>query len=608
MADGVVGNIKEWIKETEQARGDISAVLNLVNIENFKQTDNFYVQYYEKIGTVSGTISSTVNVLTGYCRCDNASAVSYSRCKQIFDSYGIHSYYTLPYDGSSKEFNLPFSNYDYRLTTNSSNLSSMTYSPNNFRGVDGTSSFSVSNMTDGYNGLTKKGNAPYNVAFLKSDNWLGCAFFQLGVHNDTNFIDCSYYFVELNEDLVSALGSSNIIERYDPNDPNFGMGGVAQGLTGIIDTLTSDVNVPLKSNKGVTGTGFVNIYEISQNGLVNFGKDMFSDIDINFNGMTSDEWLAIMQDSETKLSQIPEEKRPEASQWLADTFGSSYGISDLFKLGKQVAKNFFNSMLIKYVLSVHVIPVSPVTSASAERINVGFKTFNQTAKRVTDDYIDFDCGTLTIPSKYKNFLDFTQTKAKIYLPFIGMVDISPQYFYDCTIGLKYRFSVIDGTCVAFLTSTKMSGSTSLIGTYNGSCCMHIPFTGENYSSMISGVLQGVGGVASGVATANPMLSIGGAMQGASSIAHGIGGTLLGSPQTSSSASFMGIRTPYIIIERPIPQLPPRYFDDHGALANIVEKPINCKGYTRCSDVNLPTTVKSDIAIKLKEIMESGFIV
>lgn len=444
-----------------------------------------------------------------------------------------------------------------------------------------------------------------NIAFINNEGWIGVALFADGGGSNA-FITIRVH--QLNPEATVMLGTQwHKTDNYENSDI-FGNGGVAQGLQGIVDTLTSDVNVPLKPNKGVTGTGFVNIYAVGNNDLTNFGREMFSDVDIDFNDavMTSQEFTTFVNTNlnlaGVTLAQVPQEVIEES---LGKEITVGMSLTSIFKLLKASVKNFFSSQLIKYVLSVHVIPVSP-NIGTRERINVGYKTFTQEANRVSSDYIDFDCGTLTIPSKYKNFLDFTQTKAKIYLPFIGMVDISPQYFYDCTIGLKYRFSVIDGTCVAFLTSTKMSGNTSLIGTYNGSCCLHIPFTGENYANMITGVIQGVGGVASGVATANPMLALGGAIQGASSIAEGMSGSLLGSPQSSSSASFMGVRTPYIIIERPIPQLPPSYFEDGGAVAMITERIGNCEGFTKCKNVHCSISTHKSINDKITQILETGF--
>jgi len=544
-----------------------------------------------------------------------------------------------------------------------------------------------------------KNNSTYNL----NNTWgfgnisKGCIVQWAYVNNDTHFgviyrnklkdtssstyydstVTYSVYLIEKTEQIMNWLGTNYHTEKgFIAHSPLYGEGGVAQGLQGIVDTLSDDVNVPLKSTKGATTTGFINAYVIEQDELKDFGKDMFTDIDLDF------EW----DRTEAKQEFANEYSEIDWTQTAPEVFASASSFLGTFKnffdLIKASVQNLFTSKLINYVLSVHIIPVNPSTLASAERIDVGWKKFSQTAKRITNDYVDFDYGTLTIPSKYKNFLDYTHTHCKIYIPFTGFVDIDPRYVYDQTLGLKVRFNVLDGTCVSFLTTTGLTGNTSVIGTYSGSCCVHLPFTGENYSQIASGLLQTATSVGGALAMGNFAVGMASAMQPSmqnvapptqhmtkatkknptpifyttqndivdynnrlsnaqsqyqndlqaresnianakfgrdlkttnalmgnlGSTGNALNGSAMGSANMSSSSAFMGIRTPYIIIERPIPQLPPRYFSDHGGLANIVEKPINCNGYTRCSDVVMPTTIKSEIANKLKEIMESGFIV
>lgn len=66
------------------------------------------------------------------------------------------------------------------------------------------------------------------------------------------------------------------------------------------------------------------------------------------------------------------------------------------------------------------------------------------------------------------------------------------------IGCNISFNIIDGSCIAFViaTSSKSKLADTVVATFGGNCCVHMPITGVNYSSMISGVVGGIAGVAS----------------------------------------------------------------------------------------------------------------
>ena len=160
-----------------------------------------------------------------------------------------------------------------------------------------------------------------------------------------------------------------------------------------------------------------------------------------------------------------------------------------------------------FVIDCHIIPVMPSTSAT-EHIQIGGYTINNLAHPVTSDYVTIECGTIKVDSCYDGFEDY-QTEYKLYLPFIGFVDLNPNYVANNYLTLKYRFNVIDGSCIAFLSSSIIpnSSDTSIVGVYNGSCCVHMPLTGADYSTIVSGMLRTAGNIATSVSTKNPLPAI-----------------------------------------------------------------------------------------------------
>ena len=167
----------------------------------------------------------------------------------------------------------------------------------------------------------------------------------------------------------------------------------------------------------------------------------------------------------------------------------------------------------------------------------------------------------------------------MYCPFIGFVDIKPEWFQSGSLRLVYHFNIIDGSCIAFViaTSSKSQLKNTVVATFGGNCCVHMPITGLNYSSMISGVVGGGGKVVSGIQ--------GG---GIGQIAKGVEQGSLSRPTLEQSngynagMSFMCYRRPYLLIERPVASFSKNYPREQGLPLNVTMKLGTMKGFTTCT--------------------------
>lgn len=73
---------------------------------------------------------------------------------------------------------------------------------------------------------------------------------------------------------------------------------------------------------------------------------------------------------------------------------------------------------------------------------------------------EIDCGSIIVNEINKNVTDYTDVDSKIFLPFIGMIDIDSKKIMGKTINLKYRINLINGDCVALLYSDSVLISVS----------------------------------------------------------------------------------------------------------------------------------------------------
>ena len=360
---------------------------------------------------------------------------------------------------------------------------------------------------------------------------------------------------------ISEIGDFTIYEKSDEYG-NYSTGGGYGG--GSFDDSSDAFGLPSLPSLGVSEVGFINVYNPSKGQLQGFADELFPDFT------------------------IPEPSTATGIEAVAENLANTFEVIGDF------AESYVNAGLVNYVIDCHIVPVQPNTVAHTG-LKVGFKTFNFNPAKVTSDYVEFDCGTLEIAEYYQNFLDYEGTKAKLYLPFVGFVDIKPEWFQSGKLGVTYHFNVIDGSCIAFViaTSSKSNLKETVVATFGGNCCVHMPITGVNYASMISGVVGGAVGIASNASNmiktnqkdkGTVMSNIEGTMGIASNLADVVGAkpSIEQSNGYNAGMSFMCYRRPYLLIERPVASFSKNYPREQGLPLNVTMKLGTMKGFTTCT--------------------------
>lgn len=359
--------------------------------------------------------------------------------------------------------------------------------------------------------------------------------------------------------LSSLLGvETHFIEEYTPDEPEEPEPSEPGGYENPDPDDTSDpVPLPDDPEKGVTSCGFINVYNPGVNALQGLGDILFPN--------------------------------PSAA-------------TDVVTAILTLCETFANSNLIDYVIDCHVIPCAPTVGANAN-IKVGYRNTGISVPRVTKDYVNVSCGSLNIHEYFANFADYLYTKSKLWLPFVGYVDMRPEFWQAGIIYVDYKFNVIDGSFMAYVrsSSSKSQLSQSVIAQFGGNACMHLPLTGVNYSNMVSGLVSAATEASSGGSSA---AVLGAAHSAANTIAQG--GDVQQSNGYNSTSAFLGVRTPYLLIERPVASYPSKYKHDKGFPSNITVILSQVTGYATISDIDLSgiplTSTELD---ELRSILSDG---
>lgn len=449
-----------------------------------------------------------------------------------------------------------------------------------FSGPTGTSA----NTSFGYYSLYFDGDNKLYFYFVETDNNSG----------DNPRIDNNNYafgnFFDLNNFtayIKSYYGFQGTVTIFSKeiSSPEFGTPSTTGGYTGgTFDDSSDTISLPNTPSMGVTSAGFVNVYNPTAGELANLGSELFPDLSFT---------------SETPVS---------GSAGVTEAIEAA--ANALVNFGNQIPKivdMYINSNLIQYVIDCHILPVAPTTSGTSN-VKVGFKTFTPAPKLVTSDYVDFDCGSLNIGEYYANFIDYAPyTKCKLFLPFVGFVDLQPEYWQSGTIKVVYRFNIIDGSFMAFVisSSSKSKLSNTVIAQYGGNACVHIPITGLNYSSMVSGVVSG----------AQAVISAQSGVQAATRAVNSAVDVMNAKPPVQQSnsynatTSFLGVRTPYLLIERSVSNFSANYTDEKGVPSNISTSFSGLSGYTEAASVHLDgiTGATSEELTEISELLARGVI-
>lgn len=188
---------------------------------------------------------------------------------------------------------------------------------------------------------------------------------------------------------------------------------------------------------------------------------------------------------------------------------------------ENLQKLFTNPM--DYFIAFNIFPVSPLVT-NARNIYIGNWATNISMSPVTNQWYDFDCGTVTLQKYWGSALDYApNTKVQLMLPYIGSVQLNTDEVMGQQIGVKYRIDLLSGSCVAMVT---VNGN--VYYQFTGECAVAIPLTGADWSRIYSAVMGAVGTAVAG---------IGGAVAGAS--AAGAATTAMAAKGTARAAHEAG---------------------------------------------------------------------
>lgn len=281
------------------------------------------------------------------------------------------------------------------------------------------------------------------------------------------------------------------------------------------------------------------------------------------------------------------------------------------------------------IIGAHELYATPQRDGR-DNIRSGFLVCPVTSDLVRQRYTEIDCGTVIVPEFYGNYFDYSPySQAYIYLPFIGINEVSIDDIVGHAVNIRYRVDAYNGSCIAMIYVAK-SGYRNLCYQFGGNCAVEVPLAGGSQAAIKAGMLQaeaysraaiqsaqiqktasigsGIVNGAAGSSFAGPLAGIIGALAGGTSgyiqgSANVAAAKLQGaamqeaaryankssvqhSGQFGASHGAMGLKNPFIMIRNPIQVKVVNYNNDYGFPAHKRVIIGGCTGYLRVREVNV----------------------
>ena len=286
---------------------------------------------------------------------------------------------------------------------------------------------------------------------------------------------------------------------------------------------------------------------------------------------------------------------------------STYAMTEenLKLLGKKLWDDSFlenismiNNSPIENILAVKSFPF-PISGGTSKNVILGNVNMEITGNELPSSFIPRKTiGTFKVDKKFSGVLEWLNYHIEVicYLPYIGFVELNIKEILDKTVTLKYIYDVITGVCTACFYAGVIE-----ICKYSGTIAIDIPVTASNRAQVEAGYITSAIGAIASLKSRN-WLGVAGSAFGALMNQNHF--TTKGSPSPSCDA--FDEQKAFIIIDYPVYYPPTNYAHDYGYPCNLSMKLGNCKGFTKCANVDVDgLSCTEEERAELKRLLESG---
>ena len=269
------------------------------------------------------------------------------------------------------------------------------------------------------------------------------------------------------------------------------------------------------------------------------------------------------------------------------------------------SSDFFDNILlvnnspIENIISLKALIGTVTTTGSSQALALGNVTTTANAIPCNES-ITINVGSITLPRKYNNFLDFEPyTKVQIYLPFYGCAMLDSSLVIGRTITIKYIIDVITATA-----KIKIIHDNKTLYEFKTTCGSDLPITSSNRASVEMGYLSSGVGMGISIASGNVLGGLASGLSMAQSQYHSST-----SGNVSGVLNFHDSRMITVLVDRPVYTELRNFNKTHGRVCNLSKTLRDLRGFTKCAEnVQIPFNCLDEERTMIIEQLTSGVII
>lgn len=254
------------------------------------------------------------------------------------------------------------------------------------------------------------------------------------------------------------------------------------------------------------------------------------------------------------------------------------------------------------ILGLSLVPVT-IPANTAKQVTVGNIPTGISMPVADNQFIEVDCGSINVNEHWGAYLDYSPyTKCELYLPYCGIHPIDTDDVMATTVKVVYHVDILTGACCAYVKC-----GDSVLYTFTGQLATTIPITGNDWTSMINGIINATTAIGSMAATGGltaPMA----VSEVASTVINTAKPTMERSGSLSGTGGMMATQYPYLILTRPrqaLPELQNRFSGYPSFISSYLS---DLSGYTEVYSVHLEGISATGVELsEIEQILKGGVI-
>ena len=258
-----------------------------------------------------------------------------------------------------------------------------------------------------------------------------------------------------------------------------------------------------------------------------------------------------------------------------------------------------NNSPIENIISLKALIGTVATTGTSQALSLG--NVVTTANAIPcNETITINVGSITLPRKYNNFLDFEPyTKVQIYLPFYGCAMLDSSLVIGRTITIKYIIDVITATA-----KIKIIHADKTLYEFKTTCGSDLPITSSNRASVEMGYLSSGVGMGISIASGNVLGGLASGLSMAQSQYHSST-----SGNVSGVLNFHDSRMITVLVDRPVYTELRNFNKTHGRVCNLSKTLRDLRGFTKCAEnVQIPFNCLDEERSMIIEQLVNGVII